>query len=401
MFTVTANQILPCTVTGSWPRPRWFDVSMWGKPLDTCMLDVRFREKIQDAYAVVVSEQERAGLDLLTHGDFHCDEDFAGRSWHHYPLQRWKGFAGDLLQSEETRSPWLRYPPGSLLNEIYTGWRWPRVVDRIEHRPLDYAKIWRLAQARASKPVRFGTCCSQVMGLFLDLDTPKYKDPREVVWDMAVAMNVELKALRDAGCRSIQIEEPTLHFMANTYGKDHEKVKFMLEAYNREVEGLDDVEIWIHTCWGNPNMQRVIEDTSYAASLELYMEQCRGDVWTVEMKDRDFADIALLERFKHDPKKKICIGAVSHRTLQADRPLEVAASIRHALQYVKPENLIVSSDCGFGRQGANREIAFFKATAIAQGTNLVRKELGLPTTHVAAADPLLQTDLVPKSGIRS
>jgi hypothetical protein len=52
-----------------------------------------------------------------------------------------------------------------MLNEIYTGWRWPRVVDKVEHRPLDYAKIWRMAQSRASKPVRFGTCSSQVMGL--------------------------------------------------------------------------------------------------------------------------------------------------------------------------------------------------------------------------------------------
>ena len=69
------------------------------------MLDIRFREKFQDALAVVISDQERAGLDILTHGDFHCDEDFAGRSWHHYPLQRWAGFEGDYLQSEETRSP--------------------------------------------------------------------------------------------------------------------------------------------------------------------------------------------------------------------------------------------------------------------------------------------------------
>jgi hypothetical protein len=37
------------------------------------------------------------------------------------------------------------------------------------------------------------------MGLFLDLHTPKYKDKREVLWDMAVAMNQELLALRDAG----------------------------------------------------------------------------------------------------------------------------------------------------------------------------------------------------------
>ena len=324
MFTATADLVLPATVTGSWPRPRWFDSSMWGRPLDTAMMDVHFREKFQDAMAVVISDQERAGLDLLTHGDLHCDEDMAGRAWHHYPLQRWAGFEGDYLQPDETRAPWLHYPPGTLLNEIYTAWRWPHVVDKIEHRPLDYPKIWRIAQAKTRKPVRFGTCCSQVMALFLDIHTPKYKDKREVIWDMAVAMNKELLALRDAGCRLIQIEEPTLHFMANTFGKDHEEVRFMIDAFNREVEGLDDVEIWIHTCWGNPNMQRVMEDTSYAKSIELYLERCKGDVWTLEMKDRNQRDLELFAPLKNDLKKKICIGAVSHRTLQADRAEDVA-----------------------------------------------------------------------------
>jgi len=394
-YTVTKDLILPSTVTGSWPRPRWFDLSMWARPLDTCMMDVRFREKFQDALAVVISDEDRAGLDILTHGDFHCDEDFAGRSWHHYPIQRWTGFEGDYLQSEETRSPWLRYPPGTLLNEIYTAWRWPRVTGKIEHRPLDYAKIWRIAQSKTRKPVRFGTCCSQVMGLFLDIHTSEYKDNRQVVWDMAVAMNKELLALRDAGCRCIQIEEPTLHFMANTFGARDEKVKFMVECYNREVQGLDDVEIWIHTCWGNPNMQRVMEDTSYAASIDIYLERCKGDVWTLEMKDRGQKDIELFAAFGRDLKKKICIGAVSHRTLQADRPEDVAAEIRRALQYIPAERLIVSSDCGFGRQGCNREIAFYKASAIAQGCNIVRRELGLPASYVPAADPMLQLDVVP------
>lgn len=395
MFTVTADLMLPSTITGSWPRPRWFDVSMWGRPLDTCMMDVRFREKFQDALAVVISEQERAGLDIVSHGDFHCDEDFAGRSWHHYPLQRWAGLEGDYLQSEATRQQFLKYLPGTLLNEIYTGWRWPRVVDKIEHRPLDYAKIWRMCQARTRKPVRFGTVCSQVMSFFLDIHTPKYRDIRQVIWDMAEAMNKELLALRAAGCKCIQTEEPTMHFLANSLGADHEHVKFMIEAFNREMAGLDDVEIWIHTCWGNPNMQRVMEDTSYARSMEIYLEQCRGDVWTVEMKDRQFRDIERFGPFRGALKKKVAIGAVSHRTLQADRPEDVAAEIRRALQYIPPEQLIVTSDCGFGRQGCNREIAFYKATAIAQGCNIVRKELGLPTTYVPAADPALQTDIVP------
>jgi hypothetical protein len=41
------------------------------------MLDVRFREKFQDAMAVVISDQDRAGLDAPSHGDLHVDEDLA------------------------------------------------------------------------------------------------------------------------------------------------------------------------------------------------------------------------------------------------------------------------------------------------------------------------------------
>ena len=140
--------------------------------------------------------------------------------------------------------------------------------------------------------------------------------------------------------------------MANTFGKDHEQTKFMIDAYNREVEGLDDVEIWIHTCWGNPNMQRVREDTSYAASIELYLERCKGDIWTVEMKDRNFKDIELFAPFRNDLKKKVAVGVVSHRTLQADRPEEVAAEIRRALMHIPVEQLVVSSDCGFAVRAA-------------------------------------------------
>ena len=111
-----------------------------------------------------------------------------------------------------------------------------------------------------------------------------------------------------------------------------------------------------------------------------------------------FADEAAIKAgMKGRLPKKVCVGTVSHRSLQVDRPEDVAARIRRALEHIEPEQLIVSSDCGFGRQGCNRDIAFFKTAAIAQGCNIVRQELGLEPTHIAAADPGLQTDIVPKT----
>ena len=69
-FTATADVMLPATVIGSWPRPTWFTESMWGRPLDTALMDIRYREQFEDALAVVVSDQQRAGLDILTAAGF-------------------------------------------------------------------------------------------------------------------------------------------------------------------------------------------------------------------------------------------------------------------------------------------------------------------------------------------
>jgi len=85
--------------------------------------------------------------------------------------------------------------------------------------------------------------------------------------------------------------------------------------------------------------------------------------------------------------KKIAIGVVSHRTLQVERPEEVAALIRRALKVMDPARLIVSTDCGFGRQGMSRLHAFYKMVSLVRGTNIVRRELGLPEADILAADP--------------
>jgi 5-methyltetrahydropteroyltriglutamate--homocysteine methyltransferase len=402
MFTATKDLMLPATVTGSWPRPRWYDGGLWGRPLDTALLDVRFREQFLDAHATVIADQERAGLDILTNGDYHLDEDFAGRSWHHYPLQRWKGLEHEELQYEDSRDGLLDFLPGTLMNEIETTWRWPRVVGKVEHdpkNPLEYAKLWRIAQARAAsgRPVKFGTCSSQVLAIFLDSHTPEYDrdDKKQLIWDMATAMNTELRQLAAAGAKVIQIEEPTIHFTACFHPEQTELLDFMVEAFNHEVEGLDDIELWIHTCWGNPNMQKVYSGESYENSIDIYLNRLKGDVWTVEATENELAQIDLFKPYAANLKKKVAVGVVSHRQLQADLAPVVAGRARRALEVIPADKLILSSDCGFGRQGFNRTVAFFKAAGIAQGRNIVLKELGVEPRYVAAADPSLQPDVRP------
>ncbi|HJY81902.1 MAG TPA: hypothetical protein VKK81_12575 [Candidatus Binatia bacterium] len=89
----------------------------------------------------------------------------------------------------------------------------------------------------------------------------------------------------------------------------------------------------------------------------------------------------------HKTDKKIAIGVLNHTVTTVEPPHLIADLTRKALEYVPPERLVITADCGFGREGLSRCIAFYKGVALVQGTNMVRKELGLPEVYVRAADP--------------
>src|SRR5262249_2489813 len=85
--------------------------------------------------------------------------------------------------------------------------------------------------------------------------------------------------------------------------------------------------------------------------------------------------------------KKVVIGVIDHHTLQIERPDQVAELVREALRHIRPERLVISSDCGMRREGMSRRHAQYKMVAMVLGTNIVRKELGIPETECLAADP--------------
>ena len=161
---------------------------------------------------------------------------------------------------------------------------------------------------------------------------------------------------------------------------------FSVEVHNRTVKGLRaKTEVWCHTCWGNPSQQRMFAQVqSYKSSLDV-INKVDADVVTFESCSAGGID---LEAFgKHITDKKIAIGVIDHHTLQVERPEEIADHIRKALKYIPAERLVISSDCGMGREGMSRRHAYYKMVSLVRGTNIVRKELGLPEADILAADP--------------
>jgi 5-methyltetrahydropteroyltriglutamate--homocysteine methyltransferase len=110
-------------------------------------------------------------------------------------------------------------------------------------------------------------------------------------------------------------------------------------------------------------------------------------VLTIEACSSDGKDLALFSKYKTD--KKIGIGVVNHCNTVVEPPEHVAGLIRKALEHIPPERLIITTDCGFGREGLSRRIAYYKCVSLVEGANIVRRELGLPEARVRAADPSL------------
>jgi len=379
MLDATRDLVLPTTITGSYPRPHWFTEELRGRGFKDALGDSRFREQYLDAVACLVREQEMAGLDFVTDGDSRFDLTVGGKSWFYYVIERLGGITG--AQDRSTGGGWKSLRPGHILYEVMEAYQPAVVGAKLAGGPLQYAALFKTAQRLANKPVKFGAITAQSLAKML-VDR-HYGSDRDVILALADIFNAELKEVAAAGCRVIQVEEPQ-HHIAGALGASDKDLEFYTESVNREIAGVN-TEIWLHTCWGNPNQQPLHwERPSYERSLP-YLLATNADVITLECASTNGRDLPLLA--KHRADKKIAIGVVNHSTAAVEPPEVVAALIRRALEYVPAERLILSTDCGFGREGLARRIAFYKSVAINLGANIVRRELKLPEAEIPAADP--------------
>ncbi|MEP7310373.1 MAG: cobalamin-independent methionine synthase II family protein [Acidobacteriota bacterium] len=383
MLKATKELTLPTTITGSLPRPAWYTENLAMRPFRDALADARFREQYTDAVSTYLRDQERAGLDIVTDGDARFDTDVGGMSWFQYPARRFKGLSGGDYQ--RVRKGYGGTVKGDIIFEVMESRAMPRCTDTIERGPLQYTSLWKMAQGMTTRPVKFGTITPELIGTSVGND--HYATQEELIRGVSAAMREELLELAGAGCSIIQMEEPNIHLVGIQRGGGPQLgVEFFIEVFNDTVKGLRDLtEVWAHTCWGNPAQQRLFAtNQSYKDALP-YLNKLDVDLLTFECATSGGMDLEAIGQAITD--KKIAIGVVDHRNLQVERPEQVADLIRRALKYIPVERLALSSDCGFGREGMSRRIAFYKMVAIVRGTNIVRKELGLAEAPCLAADP--------------
>lgn len=191
-----------------------------------------------------------------------------------------------------------------------------------------------------------------------------YKNNEELAMGYADVVRQEMQWLFEAGADIVQLDEPYLQ------AKQDDAAAYGVQAVNKALEGVEG-ETALHVCFGYAAM--VSDKSADGYSCLPLVEQIK--VKQVSIEAAQPASLNLKAALDTLQSKVVMVGVLNLGDETPETPELVAERLRKALQFLPPERLIAAPDCGL--KYLPRESARAKLHALAQGTAIVNKELGL------------------------
>lgn len=357
--------LLPTTMVGNYPNPRWYDGSGFATyPKGEFVFDAISREAYEDAVGAIVHDQETAGLDIISDGKVYGGDSPYGQILYHY-AERLTGYK-------------LSGPPIGL--PIYSTLFAPTCIGEVRREHPLHTSALRAVRKATKKPVKISYTGIQVLAAATN--NQFYKETKELALAIAKAFNEDFKELADEGCDIIQVDE-----FVWPYGMGDWEV----EVLNVAMEGVAS-QFWVHTCWGNysgtPGYFPDDEEREYGAwvldnrpSTAPAPQRAHGifpqvlgakiDALNYEVGRTGPDDLKPL--LDHNWDKDFVAGIIDVKSTVTETADEVAEAIRGVLEFVPAEKLGLSTDCGL--INLPRMIGAGKLRALAHGAAIVRAEL--------------------------
>ena len=332
--------LLPATVIGSWSFPGWYakfceDVD---RHPDLFGADDR-EEALRDAVRLAVDDQLRVGADIITDGEMQRVDFNLG--FYDYleglkplpPSRLWGPPAHDQRNRYLCVAP-LSAPQGLGLVREY-------------HRLREYTDA--LVKVPVPGPFTLAGCLQ---------GGDVYRDRQEMTAALIPIVNREMKALVEAGVDFIQLDEPSFACHPN----DPEAFLGMIA---RTVAGVK-AKISMHMCFGNYRGRAV----GFRSYQPLFPHLARAPVQqlALEFASREMAEIELLKQVK--APMEVAVGVVDVKNTWIEPPELVAQRLQQTLNYIEPERVHVTPDCGFSQTA--RHVACRKLASMVDGVKLAR-----------------------------
>ena len=357
--------LLPTTMVGNYPNPRWYDGHAFAKyPLGEFVYDAISREALEDAIGAIVQDQENAGLDVISDGRVYGGDTPYGTILYHY-VERMSGY--------KLSGPAIGLP-------IYSTLFSPTCVGEVTRtHPFHLANL-RAVRKATKKPVKISYTGIQVIAAATT--NQFYKETKDLALAIARAYNEDFKELADNGCDIIQVDE-----FVWPYGMGD----WEIEVLNKAMDGVG-CQFWVHTCWGNysgtPGYFPDDEETEFGAwVLDRRPENApapdrsRGifpkvldaniDALNYEIGRTGADDLKPL--LDYNWSKNFVAGVIDVKSTITETADEVADRIRQVLEFVPADKLGLTTDCGL--INLPRMVGAAKLRALADGAAMVRAEL--------------------------
>jgi len=339
---------LRTTVIGSYPQPGWVELA--ARHLDE-MGPADLAELQDDAVAAAVRDQVAAGLDVITDGE-QTRLDFN------------LSFYGFLEGIDRDAAVERRLgPPGHDQrgrHRITGELRAPRGLGVV----AEFERLRRNAPAgptlKASVPGPYTLSGRLVPG-------GAYPDRWAVAEALVPIVSAELRALVDAGCRELCVDEPSMSCYAH-----REDPARLVDLFNRTASSVvGRTRLSTHLCFGNYK-GRAVAPRRYAPLFPAFL-RLKLDEVHLEMASREFAEI---ERIKDVAEvADVAVGIVDVKSYWIEPAEEIVARVRACLRLAPPERLSFAPDCGLSQTA--RWAARAKLANLVAGVSVVRRELRL------------------------
>ena len=229
----------------------------------------------------------------------------------------------------------------------------PTIRDKIQPLGDHFLDVdFRMAQESCSQPVKI-----TVPGPLTIIDTTAnvyYGDEKKLAFDLADALNFEIRALAEAGCKYIQVDEPLFA------RKVDEALDYGVECLDRCFDGLpENVTRVMHMCCGYPGH---LDDEDYLkADPKSYFKLAdavdQTSVNQVSMEDAHcLNDLSLLEKYK---TTSIILGVVTVASSRIESVEDIAQRLTRATNHIEKDRLLAGPDCGLimlGRKLATQKM---------------------------------------------
>lgn len=342
---MTVHPILPVAIVGSLPKPTWLaePETLWAP---WRLQGDALAEGKQDALRGAVHEQLRRGVDIVSDGE---------QTRRHFVTTFIEHLGGVDFEHRETVRIRDRYDADV-----------PTVVGAVTREAPVFVDDARFLRGQTDQPIKWAL--PGPMTMVDTLADRHYRSRERLAWEFAAILNQEAKELEAAGVDVVQFDEPAFNVF-------HDEVRdWGVAALERAAEGLR-AETAVHICYG----YGIKANTDWKATLGSEWRQYEE---SFPLLQRSSIDIVSLEaHHSHVPMdllelvrgKKVMLGAVDVASDDVETPEEVADTLRSALAFVDPDDLIASSNCGMAPLA--RDVAYRKLSALQAGSDIVREEL--------------------------